>query len=242
MMHMRHRSRVVLFATLSSGAFTLALFACGATSSNNVSGADAAIATGSERGACFPNNTCNAGLVCLSQVCVNPDGGTTSQTDGSPGSEVDGTLPVDAGPEMEGGGGEAGPCTPIPTFPTGCFEAGLNACPDNTCVDFTEAGCPPIVMFSGNFPLQCERNSDCSGNGYCCAGQEFAGPLSATAGNRCAVDTTTDMFYARGTSCSASMCGSPVCQSDSDCRVGQHCAVMLLTDDPKGPAIGACVK
>jgi hypothetical protein len=29
-------------------------------------------ATGSESGACYGNNTCNAGLVCLSNVCVNP--------------------------------------------------------------------------------------------------------------------------------------------------------------------------
>jgi hypothetical protein len=29
-------------------------------------------ATGSENGPCYGNNTCNAGLACLSNVCVNP--------------------------------------------------------------------------------------------------------------------------------------------------------------------------
>src|SRR5678816_3853713 len=29
-------------------------------------------ATGSENGACYGNGTCNTGLVCLSNVCVNP--------------------------------------------------------------------------------------------------------------------------------------------------------------------------
>jgi hypothetical protein len=237
-MVLRHRARWIVSSTLLSSAVALGLFACGQTSSG---GGSTSSPTGSERGACYPNNTCNAGLVCLSQVCVNPDGGAGSVSDGGPGSDLDGFSPVDAGPEIEGGDG-GGPCTPIPTFPTGCFEAGLNACPDGTCVDFTEAGCPPIIMFSGNFPLQCASNADCKSNGYCCAGQEFSGPLSATAGNRCAVDTSMDMFYTRGTSCSASMCGAPVCKSDSDCRVGQHCAVMQLTDDPKAASIGACVK
>jgi hypothetical protein len=40
-------------------------------------------AQGSERGACFPNNTCNAGLVCLSAVCVNANG------DANPGSDAE---------------------------------------------------------------------------------------------------------------------------------------------------------
>lgn len=32
-------------------------------------------ATGSENGPCYPNDTCNTGLVCLSSVCVQPAGG-----------------------------------------------------------------------------------------------------------------------------------------------------------------------
>ena len=37
---------------------------------------------GSEGGACFPNGTCNAGLVCLGDTCVQPsgDGGTDGGT------------------------------------------------------------------------------------------------------------------------------------------------------------------
>jgi hypothetical protein len=37
-------------------------------------GGSAGAATGTERGACYGNGTCNAGLVCLSDLCVRPPG------------------------------------------------------------------------------------------------------------------------------------------------------------------------
>lgn len=45
--------------------------------------------TGEERGSCYPNGTCNAGLSCLSNVCV------VASTDAGPGDA--GAPPVDAG-------------------------------------------------------------------------------------------------------------------------------------------------
>jgi hypothetical protein len=52
---------------------------------------------GSEGGACFPNGTCNAGLTCLSNLCVNPEAkpdlsGTSSDlamSGGGDGATVD---------------------------------------------------------------------------------------------------------------------------------------------------------
>lgn len=240
-MSMNHRFLVLALLTLP--AVPLALFACGQTSDRSDTTADASSATGTERGPCYPNATCNAGLVCLSQICVSADAAAALFAKDAASCGTDGGgAPVDAGVADANDGG----CGAIPTFPTGCFEAGLNVCPDGTCVDFAEAGCPPIIEFVGNFPMQCERNSDCKSGGYCCAGQDFGGPLNAAAGNECLVDTTTvsngASFYARGTSCSPTMCGSPVCASNADCRPGQHCAVMHLTEDPNGPSIGGCIK
>jgi hypothetical protein len=49
------------------GLMSLMTFGC--------SGQEAAL-RGTEKGACYPNNTCNAGLVCLSQLCVRiPEAG-----------------------------------------------------------------------------------------------------------------------------------------------------------------------
>ena len=49
-----------------------------ATSGHSDGGADAsspAPTPGSERGPCYPNSTCNAGLECLSDLCVKAPGG-----------------------------------------------------------------------------------------------------------------------------------------------------------------------
>ena len=62
---------------------TTALLACGG---------DDSPATGDERGPCYPNGTCNEGLVCASETCVDLFGGTEG----------------DEGPSGEGGGEEGG--------------------------------------------------------------------------------------------------------------------------------------
>jgi pimeloyl-ACP methyl ester carboxylesterase len=54
------------------------------------SGSSSPSDTGSERGACYPNNTCNQGLTCLSGVCVSMPG---ADAGGDPGS--DGLVPLD---------------------------------------------------------------------------------------------------------------------------------------------------
>lgn len=43
---------------------------------------------GSEGGACFPNQTCNAGLTCLSNLCVNAGGDAGLDASGDTGSPV----------------------------------------------------------------------------------------------------------------------------------------------------------
>ena len=218
----------------ASGVASLALgLACGKVGSSSASGASGATEAGAERGACFPNGTCYAGLVCISELCVNPN----AASDAGPGG---------------GGGGVGGPvvtvdggtCGAIPVLTSGCWAEGHNACEDGTCVDFVEAGCPPIIDFSGGWPLQCGATADCMNGGVCCAGTDFA-LLQAVPGNPCVVDTSsTSMgsdFYGRATRCSTMGCKSPVCKSDADCTPGRHCAVLQLTEDPKGPGVGACI-
>ena len=72
---------------MAIGALAMALgFAC---SSNPVT---VTAATGAEGGACFPNNTCNAGLACLSNLCVRPAGPDGGSVDG--GSDAESVDPA----------------------------------------------------------------------------------------------------------------------------------------------------
>jgi hypothetical protein len=88
---MRRSFTALVFATLALGC----------------SGAPAPRA-GTEGGACFPNDTCNAGLTCLSTFCVRvvlpgADGGLDGGAgmDGAAGTDASGDGSVDAGPEVD---------------------------------------------------------------------------------------------------------------------------------------------
>ncbi len=224
------RARWLLGIASIGSALGLTAIACGQSQTS------AQPATGSERGACFPNNTCLAGLTCLSDLCVN-DPARSDTTDGS----VDAGPTPDAGPP---GPGTDANCGTIPTFTSACFAQGHNACPDGTCVDYVEAGCPPIVDFTGGWPLRCGADVDCLEGGTCCAGASGNGEPMVSASNRCMVDNTPGVsFYSRATHCDTNgTCQANVCRSDLDCFGGRHCAIMYLTNDPKGPGVGACVK
>ncbi len=65
---------------------------------------DGGPSAGAERGACYPNDTCNAGLACLSHVCVNA-GVDANVGPLPPDPGLDGSLPqVDAGDAGDEGG------------------------------------------------------------------------------------------------------------------------------------------
>jgi alpha-tubulin suppressor-like RCC1 family protein len=49
---------------------------------------DAGLATGDERGGCYPNGTCNRGLSCFSNLCVRYDGVDAQTDEGATGGEA----------------------------------------------------------------------------------------------------------------------------------------------------------
>ena len=62
----------------------MAVAACGGSDSGPV------YATGAAQGACYPNGTCNAGLVCSANVCVAAvDGGVTNDSGSSADAATD---------------------------------------------------------------------------------------------------------------------------------------------------------
>ena len=55
---------------------------------------------GTERGPCYGNQTCNSGLICLSDLCVEPDnsdGNGEGNSEGGSQGTVDGNVLVDSG-------------------------------------------------------------------------------------------------------------------------------------------------
>jgi hypothetical protein len=87
------------------------------SSGTNDAGADAEL-TGTEGHACFPNDTCNAGLTCISKVCVNLDSGSSDAAQDSSGGDAPSTSIVVEKVTY----GQAG--SPSVTFP---FDPGINA-------------------------------------------------------------------------------------------------------------------
>lgn len=119
-------TRTALYAVLGA----LLLVGCGD---------DSGPATGTEGGPCYPNGTCNEGLVCLSDLCVDPgtpDAGVpndAAQLDAAPNqdasSTADDAATDDSGVE-DGGISDAGPDGGLPCTTGWC---------DLTCAEAAQA-------------------------------------------------------------------------------------------------------
>jgi hypothetical protein len=141
---MRFLAAVGFLATLCAGTVTACGLLGGSDSKppvdNMGSGGVRACVQGDETCPCYPNNSCNAGLVCASGRCVSLGGGSggTTVSPGSGGTTVSpgsgGTTvnPGSGGSVTSGSGGSVGtgtggarPCT------TG--DEGCGCYPNNTC-------------------------------------------------------------------------------------------------------------
>ena len=67
---------------------TIAILVLGAALLAGACGGSSSKATGTEGGPCYGNGTCNAGLSCLSQLCVSPNGSGGSQAGGAAGGKA----------------------------------------------------------------------------------------------------------------------------------------------------------
>src|SRR5690606_19668297 len=81
---------------------------------------------GVEGGACFPNNTCNDGLICRSNLCVDPD--PDSNGDGDGDGDGDGTGGSQAGVDL-----------------TACFACGETACSEENDACSASTGCRKVL-------------------------------------------------------------------------------------------------
>lgn len=124
-------------------------------------GPDDETPTGAETGPCYPNATCDMGLSCESDLCVDLDG---SQTEGgaqgpAPGPESPPSPPSDSGDAPEEPPDEEPP-SEDPSGDTGGFgETG--SVPEDSC-PFTEDGISCTAACAGEIAYR----DDCSDDPY----------------------------------------------------------------------------
>ncbi len=181
---------------------------------------------GDEGQPCFSNGTCNAGLTCLSSVCVRVDAGNDS---GSPA--------VDGGPD-----GLPPPCpftgsgsngTTMDCPPSACT---LGSQMPSCCQSVSGSGCTASTTCAGpnQYRWDCDNPSQCSG-AACCAGL----PPPSSAG--CPKTTTVTMG---GAQCAATCTkGLELCSTDNDCTdKSRHCTTVEVTvGTSTKKLVGACL-
>lgn len=181
-------------------------------------------AAGSERGPCYGNGTCNAGLVCLSNLCVREGGGATGGSQGATGGSQGATggsgaggggVGVGAGGVGGGGSGGAGGGAATPSCMDYCNAIGTSCTASDaqfTTAQTCMAACPV-------FPIG--TASDSSGNTLGCRLSEAknASPTAQT----CAA---------------AGPAGGGVCGSDP---CVPYCALMLSSCSSQFSSLSACM-
>ncbi|HEX4341240.1 MAG TPA: hypothetical protein VH062_35265 [Polyangiaceae bacterium] len=195
-------------------------------------GADAqsACAIGNEGCHCYGNKTCNGGLTCASDLCVNLGGPTAAGgaagqsgsggTTGAGGTGAGGSRAN--GGAGNGGAGGAHQCFPDQTI---CNDDVAGCCLGLLCVSAT--GAPNDVC-----TRVCQRDADCSsgccallkdGSASVCAPAQYCSGACIPADGSCtsaasACCTGTRCVYDDATTSAATCAG--VCDRDGDCVSG----------------------
>jgi hypothetical protein len=169
-------------------------------------------ATGSERGPCYGNGTCNTGLECLSNVCVKPASGAagaagTTGMGGMAGSSSGGTGGA------TGTGGAAGGTPSCATYCTAIMSACTGSSAQYTDLAECNAACAV-------FPVG--TSADVSGNTLGCRAHMVPAAAGATA----------------ATCAAAGPSGGNVCGTDP---CVPYCALMAAECPTAFPSVSACM-
>jgi hypothetical protein len=225
-------------ASVAFGA-ALAFFISTSCSSSYVSGAsddagpDAMIAAGSEGGACYPNDTCNAGLTCASHLCVRVDaGGTGNGQDASSAMDASGVMTTDASPSDGGIGDGSVGCAPTDTTRLLKYT-----CTNQDALCIQTAGIPSALCAGtcsgADISALCLGNAGCDVTiPICCANDVMLQP-----GATCPLVIQA----IASTQCVGSCLGATtVCENDAQCPSGQKCFTAEIPTTQQPFIIGLC--
>lgn len=210
---------VVLFGTLVLGLQTLACSSGdggGTTSTKDPEGAEGDL--------CYPNGTCDAGLTCLSKLCVVASAGGSSGTGGTGATA--------------GTGASMGGTTAAPQ----CVDVG-DDCSAGTCCNgatcIIPAGDKSLSVCAAN----CLKNSDCQS--LCCTKLSNAPAATCSMPELCAVNCAGDACNVGSDCCAGHLCvgGSCAfqCTRSAECKSG-CCALLESGLHACGPMLagGTC--
>lgn len=214
-------------------AMAFAVIALASSSAASCSSGSYGEAEGAESGPCYPNGTCNVGLLCASGRCVRfdqvSDAGTNGDADGDGG--VDAPFASDAAGD---GDADLGPCSPPSSPPAIACEdqtGSLISCNPNAarfcCVD--DRACADTC--ATNKQIECLSPFQCGATERCCA-------LATTNALSCATMDSFQKTTCRSGGCTGSevsLCWGGGAQA---CDTGKSCAGARLVID-YGPAGGA---
>ncbi len=167
---------------------------------------------GTEGHPCYPNNTCNAGLECLSNLCVSPN--TDSGGDGSDTGSTDAGVDAAAACLFTGDGSVGEVQCSIYGM---CGAPGYGCCVlQTTCPSPSVAAmyCDPPDAADASPYLQCTDNGACGNGQVCCL--NTPAPLTNT------------------TDCPRTV--NLPAHSTSTCFAGTNCGSNAMFCTPNGPA------
>jgi hypothetical protein len=183
---------------------------------------------GSERGPCYPNGTCNAGLSCLSNVCVNTGGGAG----GAPACGTAGQACGGAAPCCSGAVCATNTCAAICVSDSDCasgccwpLASGERACracgsPGQACSSAAPCRSDAVCLTTSNTCAAiCVSNSDCASG--CCHSLANSTQRACMAGG-----TAGQACGSAALCCTDYICATPsytcaaICVRHSDCASG----------------------
>ena len=182
---------------------------------------DSAGTGGSKGGPCYPNQTCDPGLVCENGACLvstgSDGGGTDSGSDTSAPTDGATDAAKDAAKDVQ-----TLNCayTRAPNNQTAC-NAGHCNIGNNCCVGTNAESCQPNCL-SADFSLGCDETADCAARG----GADRCGiVVLTTPAPQCPV--TIQVPSGGSTNCTGT--GLILCAADTDCPSGSTCVGAEIT-------------
>ncbi len=227
------RTPAVIVALSLAAAF-LVVAACTAEPTATEPGA----AQGERSGPCYPNGTCNEGLVCddVSNRCVRASGGADGGGD-------DAGLPTDTtdAAAEDAGVDAANACavTIPPKDPNGFRCPNDATCDVGCCAGASSATCSELACEPDEAAFQCEAPDTCFDDvSVCC------GTLVPRVGGACT--NVYDVLPQQRVAC-RSVCDTstekPLCRTQTDCPQGLRCepSRVFLAGNAKAMNVGVCV-
>lgn len=172
---------------------------------------------GSLDNACFGNGTCNSGLSCVSNVCVDLDGALGNDSSADASKQTDSGFVCDAGTIFTDS--QHIPC-PAPDVVCNANDGGIQCCAQSTGAMCETSG--TSCSASSGAVIRCVLPSQCnSAKSVCCIAA--LNPATSFVDDTCPRTATIDQGSCEPSSVPCSTGERQACVIDADCPSGSKC-------------------